>query len=230
MNWEPRHRTQFVVSLLSLTSQGLGSLGDSLRQWHSKCGPWATSSSSSWELNRTANPQDPPWGFPGGSDGKETASNEGDPSLIPRLVISLGEGNGNPLQYSCLENPMDKAAWQATVHGVAKSRTWLSDSHTHRTHQRPLSQKLQRWIQQSILEQARHPAGASNTQNGLHEVFSNLSNHPNHLRNLLKYSWATFPYLQNPESQGGNLCSGDQPDVGATGWHHSNSASDMVIS
>ena len=109
--------------LVELDQSGTGSLGDSLCQWHSKCGPWATSSSGSWELNRTANPQDPPRGFPGGSDGKETASNEGDPSLIPRLVISLGEGNGNPLQYSCLENPMDKGAWQATVHGVAKSRT-----------------------------------------------------------------------------------------------------------
>ena len=50
-------------------------------------------------------------GFPGGSDGKESACNEGDP----------GEGNGNPLQYSCLENPMNRGAWLATVHGVAES-------------------------------------------------------------------------------------------------------------
>ena len=51
----------------------------------------------------------------------------GDPGSIPGSGRSPGEGNGNPLQYSCLENPMDGGAWQATVHGVAKSRTWLSD-------------------------------------------------------------------------------------------------------
>ena len=65
--------------------------------------------------------------FPGGSDGKASACNAGDPSSIPGLGISPGEGNGNPLQYSCLENPTDGRAWQATVHGVAKSRTRLSD-------------------------------------------------------------------------------------------------------
>ena len=61
--------------------------------------------------------------FPGGSDGKESAFSVGDLGLIPGLGRSLGEGNGNPLQYSCLENPMDGGAWRATVHGVAKSRT-----------------------------------------------------------------------------------------------------------
>ena len=55
----------------------------------------------------------------------------GDLGLIPGLGRYPGEGNGNPLQYSCLENSMDRGAWWATVHGVAKSRTWLSDSHTH---------------------------------------------------------------------------------------------------
>ena len=61
--------------------------------------------------------------FPGGSDGKASAYNVGDPGLIPGLGRSPGEGNGNPLQYSCLENPMDRGAWLGTVHGVAKSRT-----------------------------------------------------------------------------------------------------------
>ena len=61
-------------------------------------------------------------GFPGGSDGKESACNSGDPGLIPGLGRSPGEGNGNPLQYSCLENSMDRGTWRATVHGVAKSR------------------------------------------------------------------------------------------------------------
>ena len=65
--------------------------------------------------------------FPGGSDGKESACNTGDPCLIPGSGRSSGEGNGNPLQYSCLENFMDRGAWQATVHGVAKGQTQLSD-------------------------------------------------------------------------------------------------------
>ena len=51
----------------------------------------------------------------------------GDPDSIPGLGSSPGEGNGNPLQYSCLENPVDEGAWQATVHGVTKSQTQLSD-------------------------------------------------------------------------------------------------------
>ena len=56
-------------------------------------------------------------GSPGGSDGKESACNAGDPGLIPGSGRSPGEGNGNPLQYSCLGNPMDREAWWATVHG-----------------------------------------------------------------------------------------------------------------
>ena len=61
-------------------------------------------------------------GFLGGSDGKESACNAGDLSLIPGLGRSPGEGNGCPLQYSCLDNSMDRGAWQATiVHGVAKN-------------------------------------------------------------------------------------------------------------
>ena len=65
-------------------------------------------------------------GFPGGSEVKRSACNAGDLGLIPGLGRSPGEGNGNPLQYSCLENPMEGRAWQATVHGVAKSWTRLS--------------------------------------------------------------------------------------------------------
>ena len=66
-------------------------------------------------------------GFPGGSDGKAFASNEGDQGSIPWLGRSPGDGNGNPLQYSCLENSMDRGAWGATDHGVPKSQTGLSD-------------------------------------------------------------------------------------------------------
>ena len=62
-------------------------------------------------------------GFRSGSDGKESTCNAGDLSLIPRSGRSPGEGNGNPLQYSCLENPMDQGAWQAIVHGIARSQT-----------------------------------------------------------------------------------------------------------
>ena len=69
--------------------------------------------------------------FHDGSDGKASAHNAGDPGSIPGLGRSPGEGNGNPLQYSCLENPMDGRAWQATVHVVTKSRTQLSDSTFH---------------------------------------------------------------------------------------------------
>ena len=58
-----------------------------------------------------------------GSDGKESACSAGDPGLIPGLGRSPGEGNGSPLQFSCLENAMDRGAWWATVPGVAKSPT-----------------------------------------------------------------------------------------------------------
>ena len=61
------------------------------------------------------------------SDGKESACSAKDSGLIPGSGRSPGEGNGNPLQYSCLENPVDRGAWWATVHGVAKSQTRLSD-------------------------------------------------------------------------------------------------------
>ena len=64
---------------------------------------------------------------PGGSDGKASACNAGDPGSIPGSGRSPGEGNGNPLQQSCLENPMDGGAWWATVHGVAKGWTRLSN-------------------------------------------------------------------------------------------------------
>ena len=70
-------------------------------------------------------------GFPGGSDGEESACNAGDPGSIPGLRWSPGGGHGNPLQYSCLENSMNRGAWWATVHGVAKGRKWLSNSHFH---------------------------------------------------------------------------------------------------
>ena len=62
-------------------------------------------------------------GFPDSLGGKESACNAGDPGSIPGLGRSSGGGHDNSLQYSCLENPMDRGAWQATVHGVANSWT-----------------------------------------------------------------------------------------------------------
>ena len=59
-------------------------------------------------------------GFPGGSNGKESAYSTGDLDSIPESGRFPGEGSGNPLQYSCLENPMDRGAWRATVHEVRK--------------------------------------------------------------------------------------------------------------
>ena len=80
------------------------------------------------------------WGFPGVSDGKES------PALQETRIWSLGrrspgEGNGNPLLYSCLENSMDKEAWEATLYGITKSQTWLSDEHFHCVNHNPLLQR-----------------------------------------------------------------------------------------
>ena len=68
------------------------------------------------------------WGFPGSSDGKESACNAGEPGSVPGWGRSPGEGNGYPLQYCCLENPMDKGAWWASDPGVTKSdmTEWLT--------------------------------------------------------------------------------------------------------
>ena len=65
-------------------------------------------------------------GFPGGSEGKESACNARDLCSLPGLGRCPGEGNGNPVQYSCLENPTDREIWRATVHGVIESRTGLN--------------------------------------------------------------------------------------------------------
>ena len=66
-------------------------------------------------------------GFPGGSDSKVSVCNAGDLSSIPGLARSPGEGHNNLFQHSCLENSMDRGAWQATSHGVTKSQIRLSD-------------------------------------------------------------------------------------------------------
>ena len=70
-------------------------------------------------------------GFPGGSDGKESACSARDPGSIPGSGRSPGEGKGNSLQYSCLENSMDRGAWRATVHGVKRVRHDSRLNHHH---------------------------------------------------------------------------------------------------
>ena len=72
-------------------------------------------------------------GFPGGSDSKESAYNVADLGSIPGSARSPGQRNGNPLQYSCLENYMHRGAWWATVHGVTKHGTRLSNYGFHLT-------------------------------------------------------------------------------------------------
>ena len=100
--------------------------------------------------------------FPGGSDGQESACNEGDLGLIPGSGRSPGEGKGNPLQYSCLENPMHRRAWWATIHGVAKSWTRLSDTHTH-TH--TLQKKKQEYLLTMVFGGAREKENKTLLQN-----------------------------------------------------------------
>ena len=78
--------------------------------------------SFSWKINNR-HPSNLLEGFPGGSNGKESACNVGDLYSIPGSGRSPGKGHGNPLPYSCLENSMDKGTWQATVHGVTESDT-----------------------------------------------------------------------------------------------------------
>ena len=101
--------------------------------------------------------------FPGGSGVKASAPSVGDPGSIPGLGRSPGEGNGNPLQYSCLEIPVDGEAWWATVHRVAKSQTRLSDfTYLH-----------------GLNSQAKHPS-TFRTLGPLPEVTCTPTPHPPH--------------------------------------------------
>ena len=111
----------------------------------------------------------PLWGFPNDSSGKESTYNAGDTGSIPGSGKSPGWGNGNPLQSSCLENSMCRGAWLDTVHGVAKSRTRLIESHTHKWIQylrntRPGQLPCWAWSVQVLKEQDRRQRYLRNTQ------------------------------------------------------------------
>ena len=105
-----RRKWQPTPVFLPGESQGQGSLVG--------CRLWGHTELDMTEATLQQQQQQGDSGFPGGSEGKESACNAGDPGLIPGFGTSPGEGNGNLLQYSCLY-PMDRGAWQATVHGVA---------------------------------------------------------------------------------------------------------------
>ena len=132
----------------------------------------------------------PTRGFPAGSDSKESACNAGDLGSIPELGRSPREGNGNPLQYSCLENLMNRGAWRATVHGAANSWTWLNDQHFHAVN-------LQHWLYQDRecpLFDSEQPALEHLERKTLKQC----------LRNITKevFIWL---YTQDTEGHGGQI-------------------------
>ena len=115
----------------------------------------------------------------------KNACNAGDSDSIPGLGRFPAEGHGNPLQYSCLENSKDRGAWRATVHGVTKSRTWLSDSHFHFLSSTvdSASMQTQHWSlgalqphQQRPHPMALHTHGAAPSQN--HHPHPARASHP----------------------------------------------------
>ena len=116
--WLTLLKTSLVVQWLRLHASTAGETGY-IPGWGTKI-PYA-----SWCNNKKI--KFDILGFPGGSDSKESACNAGDPGPIPGSGRSPGEGIGYPLQYSCLENSMDRGAWWAKVHGVTNSQTQLSD-------------------------------------------------------------------------------------------------------
>ena len=125
--------------------------------------------------------------FPGGSDNKEPACNSGDPGSIPELGRSPGEGNGNPLQYSCLENPTDRANWQAIVHGVLKNHIWATNTFT-------------------LFRYYKQPRNDLNYTGGLYTLYANTFS----LRDLsicgFRYTqWRGQSSNQSPENTEGGL-------------------------
>ena len=108
-------------------------------------------------------------GFPGGSDGEESVCNVGDLGLITGSGRSPGESNGNPLQYSCLENPMDRGAWRATVHRIAKSWTQLKWLSTYAVEQRvSMSSTTSTLVLNQVMEAEPHDREPGSTHTHSH--------------------------------------------------------------
>ena len=123
-------------------------------------------------------------GFPGGSDSKESACNSGDAGSIPGSGRSPGEGNGNPLQCPCLENPMDRRAWWATVHGVAKINTF---TFTMRRTGRNLHVEYGEMQRSTTVDQLNRYPSCS--------LLSRCANVPHHLSGVA-LMWSYLPPLQ----------------------------------
>ena len=131
---EKQNRTSICLQIAQWVSLKWAFASQSLRCLQLWLTPWMQPSGRPSEIFKYQLPNNVNWlpnnqfpGFPGGSDNKESDSIAEDPDLISGLGISPGEGNGNPLQCSCLGNPMNRGNWWATVHEMAKSRTWFSD-------------------------------------------------------------------------------------------------------
>ena len=133
------------------------------------------------------------------SDSKAPVYNAGDPGSIPGSGRSTGEGNGNPLQYYCLENPMNRGAWLATVHGVTKSRTRLSDLTFTLGGFSVLCKSI--WASQVALVVKNSPASAGDMRDMGSTLGSGRSSGGGH-GNLLQYSW-----LENSIDRGAGLAS-----------------------
>ena len=98
--------------------------------------------------------------FPSGSDCKESAWNAGDLGSIPRFGRSPGEENGYPHQYSCLKNSMDRGVWRASVHGVAKSWTWLRHEHFHFSCIQYINSTITLWVKIPLLSPLKYTMDA----------------------------------------------------------------------
>ena len=119
-----QQRMRWLDGITNSMDMNLGNVGDSEQGSLECCSPRGHKQSDITEQQHKM------MGFLGGSDGKESTCNAGNTSSIPILGRFPREGNGNPLLHSCLDNPMSRGAWWATVHGVTKNWTWLSMQHS----------------------------------------------------------------------------------------------------